>query len=514
MSVRCQKRRAVQRARSARWLFAALVFACGLLPWLRAAEEAKPVEAAKRFRKAAVIRFNGEITPWLEGYLDRKLAAAQGAGADLVVVQIDSPGGYLEESGNMAEQLRALDWARTVAYIPSEALSGGAYVALGCDEIVMHPTARIGDVGIIFLDSDFMFHYAPEKFQSNLVQEVRILAAAKGRPPALAEAMVDMNCEVFRVRNTQTDKITFMSEKEIATSAEKDQLEKLELVLESEKGRFLTLSGTRAAEVQLANATVNSFDELKARYPVERWIEYRVNTVDKTIYVLNLWWVTGLLLLVGMVGLFKEMAAPGTFVGMLTAGLCFALFFWSRYLSGTSGVLEIMLFAAGVIFLAVELFVLPGFGVAGIIGILLLLGSLVLACQNFIVPETERQLMSLGSSVLLVSGSTLAFLLVASVMVNYIGSVPILNRLMLAPPTPVVDEAADETKSKSGAPALVLQVGERGTAETPLRPAGRARFASGFVEVASAGDFIPRGAAVEIVEIAGHRIVVQAVSDA
>jgi membrane-bound serine protease (ClpP class) len=218
--------------------------------------------------------------------------------------------------------------------------------------------------------------------------------------------------------------------------------------------------------------------------------------------------VTALLLVIGMVGIFKELAAPGTFLGMSLAGLCFALFFWSRYLSGTSGALEIVLFAAGLAFLAVELFVLPGFGVSGVLGILLLLGSLVLACQNFIVPETERELLTLGTTVLLVAGSSLAFLAVAATMVSYIGSIPLLNRLVLAPPTADAI-AADTDPSKVAAP-LTLQVGDRGTAETPLRPAGRACFAGEFFDVVSHGDFIPRGTAIRIIEFDAHRIVVRA----
>jgi membrane-bound serine protease (ClpP class) len=186
------------------------------LVWADDAPPAKPdpPPAAKTYRMAAIVHFEGPITPWLEGYFKRKLAAAQKAGADLIVVAVDSPGGYVDESQEMAEMLRDASWAHTVAYVPDEALSGAAFVSLGCDEIVMRPGARLGDVGVIFLDPDFMFRYAPEKYKSDLVQQLRGLAIAKGRPPALAEAMVDMDVEVYRFRHKTDGKATFLSELE------------------------------------------------------------------------------------------------------------------------------------------------------------------------------------------------------------------------------------------------------------------------------------------------------------
>ena len=481
------------------------------------AEERAPEPAAastKTYQKAALIHFDGEITPWLEGYFNRKLAAAKKAGADLIIIEVDSPGGYMQESGDMADLLRESTWAHTVAYIPDEALSGAAYVALGCDEIVMRPTARFGDVGVIFLDQDFMFRYAPEKIRSNLVQELRILAVAKGRPPALAEAMVDMDVEVFRCRNLNTGEVTFLSEAELKSRPDADDWEQLELVLESQKGRFLEVSGSRAVELKLASAVVSGPEELRSRYKVEgSWEEYHPDNVDKAVYVLGLWWVTGLLFVIGLVGLLYELCAPGTCIGGLTALLCFALFYWSRFLCGTSGLLELVLFGAGVLFLAVEIFVLPGFGVAGVGGIILIVISLILACQSFIIPETTHDWKTLLSSTVLVLSSCLVFSVVAVVMTRYFHNIPVLNRMVLAPPS--ADHGADGKTSagvkgsdKTAEPAVAI--GSVGRAESPLRPIGRGRFGNVFVDVVCEGDYIPKGASIRVTEIAGHKIVVEA----
>ena len=506
------------RQKSVWWLALSLASLVAIL----SADDAPPAKpalpaAAKTYHKAAVIHFEGPITPWLEGYFNRKLAAAKKAGADLIVVAVDSPGGYVDESRDLAEMLRDASWAHTVAYVPDEALSGAAFVSLGCDEIVMQPGARLGDVGVIFLDQDFMFRYAPEKYKSDLVQRLRGLAIAKGRPPALAEAMVDMDVEVFRCRNKNTGSITFLSELELNNRPDSADWEKLELVIESQKGRFLEVSGTRAVELQLASATVTSEEELRKRFEVEgEWQEYRPDTADKAVYVLGLWWVTGLLFIVGLVGLLYELSAPGTCIGGITALLCFALFYWSRFHAGTSGMLELVLFGTGVLLLAVEIFVLPGFGVAGVSGILLILISMVLACQNFIVPRTEHDWGTLLSSSFLVLSSCAGFAVVAGVMMRYFHVIPVLNNMILAPPTSSRNDAEaggvlkDGSKSSGRALESAVQVGSIGRTETSLRPIGRARFGDAFVDVVCEGDYIPRGANVRVLEISGHKVIVEA----
>jgi membrane-bound serine protease (ClpP class) len=501
------------------WLTATSLFFMAALLGAEVAPQVQPA-ATKTYRQAAIIHFEGPITPWLEGYFTRKLAAARKAGAELIVIEVDSPGGYVDESGNMAEMLRDASWAHTVAYIPEEALSGAAFVSLGCDEIVMRPTARLGDVGVIFLDQDFMFRYAPEKYKSDLVQRVRGLAIAKGRPPALAEAMVDMDVEVFRYRNKNTQSIVFLSEVEIKSRPDSAEWEKLELVLESQKGRFLEVSGSRAVELQLASAVVADENELRGRFQVAgEWQEYRPDTADKAVYVLGLWWVTGLLFIVGLVGLLYELSAPGTCIGGITALLCFALFYWSRFHAGTSGVLELVLFGTGILLLAVEIFVLPGFGVAGVGGILLIVISMILACQNFIVPESEHDWYTLLSSSFLVLSSCAAFAVVAGVMMRYFHVIPFLNNMILTPPgtsqsntSSVVAGQKGDDKASSDALESAVQVGSLGRTETPLRPIGRARFGDVFLDVVCEGDYIPRGASIRVLEINGHKVIVEAVA--
>ena len=172
-------------------------------------------EPPPQITRGALIRLEGFIGLGNEQYLERKLAAARQYGANLVIVEIDSPGGRLDSSFNIARRLRDAHWAHTVAYIPDQAYSGATVVALGCDEILMGPHAMLGDVGVIFEGDDSLFHYVPEKALSPIAQLMRDLAVSKGRPPALAEAMVDKKLTVYRVRNETTGKLAYMSQGEI-----------------------------------------------------------------------------------------------------------------------------------------------------------------------------------------------------------------------------------------------------------------------------------------------------------
>ncbi|QDU31611.1 Serine dehydrogenase proteinase [Anatilimnocola aggregata] len=506
-----RRRHSVPQSRLRQFSLGALLLA--IFASLLLAQEAAPevIGPQSKFQKAAVIQFNGSIDGWTKAYVERKLAAARQAGADLIVFEIDSPGGYLQESLDIANKLNSLSGVHTVAFIPREALSGAALVSLGCDEIIMRPTARLGDVGVIFLDQDFMFRHAPEKIRSPLVTEMRVLAAEHKRPPALAEAMVDMDSEVFHYVNERTNAEEYLTEKEASSKADSADWEKRELVLESKKGSFLTVSGERAKALTLAEGTVANLDELKARYNVAgKWKTYDIDNIDRAVYILTLWWVTGLLFVLGLVGVLYECCAPGTCIGGLLALTCASLFFWSRFLSGTSGWLEVILFGLGLVFLAIELFVLPGFGVSGVAGLLLLGVSVVLASQRFIIPETAADLTITIGSIATLMAAGFIFAGIAYAMTSYLGRIPLLSQLILTPGGAMADatESIDATDTVVPA-AKKVAVGAIGRTTTILRPSGRAIIDGERVDVVSTGDVIGVNVDVRVVEIGYGRIVVE-----
>ncbi|MCA9146559.1 MAG: hypothetical protein KDB05_27455 [Planctomycetales bacterium] len=478
------------------------------------AQEAEP---ARTFRKAVLIRFEGPITPLLEHFIYRKLDVAKEKGADLVIIEIDSPGGYVDSSLNLADRFLDLDWAHIVAFVPREALSGAAIAALGCDEIVMAPEAHLGDAGPIFQGEDALFRHAPEKIRSELALRVRDLAEATGRPPALAEAMVDMDLIVYRVRNKNSGVETFLTDHEIESSDTPDDWEKLKPVQESREKHFLTVTGRRAVELNLAEGIATNRDEIKQRYGIDgELIVLEPTGVDTAVTILNVPFVTGLLLLIGLIALYVEFSAPGLGAGGIIAAMCFTLFFWSKFLGGTAAWLEVVLFLLGVAFLLIEIFVTPGFGFAGITGMLLLVVSLIMAGQDFVIPTTTRELNASLQGILVIVGAGFAFLFAAFGVSHYFGTVPVVGWLKLELPVPSHDDTDEEGKPRRTAEAnrFPVGVGDWGVAESPLRPAGKAIFGDAYLDVVADGSFVDKGKQVRVIQISGNRIVVREIEDA
>ncbi len=501
--------------RVTRWLVTSIFLLLLPLPSMGQLQDGKA--ATEKPQRVVVIDFEGAIYSLNEQYLYRKLEEAHKKHSpQLVIVRIDSPGGEVEATFRIAEKLRDLPWARTVAYVPRQALSGAALFSLGCDEIVLGPNAVFGDAGPIFMDQGFVFRHAPEKIRTDLARRVRDLAESTGRPPALAEAMVDMDLTVFEVRHRNNGKTSYMSQPEIDSSDNPEVWEKIKPVFETRKGHFLEVNGKRAVELGLANATVDDLDALKARYaPIENWVELRWTAVDTAVVILNHPFITFLLFVVGLIALYVELAAPGLGLGGLTALLCFSLFFWSRFLGGTAEWLEVILFGVGLILLLIELVVLPGFGIWGVTGGLLLIASLVLASEPFLVPRTDQQWVSLAQSLLMILSSGIVFLAVAAYMTRHMGQIPIFARLMLQPPTADLDHASDDIESLSASTTNWepegVHVGDVGMSQSPLRPAGVIQVHDRLLDVVSDGTFIEAGQMVRVVQIRGNVITVRKV---
>lgn len=478
--------------------------------------DAKPL-----YSRAVLIRLEGVITPLSEQFLYRKLDVAKGKGADVVIVEIDSPGGFVDSSFFIAHKLRDLDWAHTVAFVPREALSGAAIVALGCDEIVMHPNAVLGDAGVVMQGEDSLFRYAPEKDRTHYARMIRDLAESRHRPTALAEAMMDMDLVVYHVTHRQTGQETFMSEAEIESSGEPDIWEKGKPVLESREAHFLEVNGKRAIELQLADSNAKDRDELKQVLGfADDPLVLAPSGVDTAVFILNLPLITGLLFVVGLVALYIEFSSPGISIGGLISLLCFALFFWSRFLGGTAEVLEVFLFLIGIIFIGVEVFVIPGMGVAGIAGLLLMVAGVLMASHDFVVPRTDRQLDIFATSLLVVACSGGGFVVAAMALSKYFNAIPIFNRLVLHPTRPASGGQTDP-KDSEGKPLPLSQsdgvsgvsIGDWGVAASPLRPAGKARFADHYLDVMTDGSYVDSGQQVRIVKMQGSRIVVREVAE-
>lgn len=471
------------------------------------------------------IRIEGVITPLIEEFIHRQIDRMLNEGANLLIFEIESPGGYLVSSQNLANIIADLDntKVRTVAYVPRQALSGAAIISLGCDDIVLHPSAQIGDSAPIEVRPNGPFERAPEKVLSVVRDIMKTLAEKKGRPAAITIAMADKDHAVFKVINKTTGEVSYMSEDDVhAANGEWDKKERVD---ETGMGNLLTVSGKRAHELQIADETVDSFDELKQRYsipPEESVPAIGPTWVDTLVFILNDGRVTGFLFVIGIICIYAELHVPsGLF--LIISCMCFGLFFWSRFLGGTAGWLEVMLFLLGLGCIALEVFVVPGFGVFGVSGALMVLGSLILASQTFFIPTSSADYHELADHLSTLGGSLVGVIITAFALSRFLPRMPLLNRMVLVPPGAQSLNKMNEPQLRPDLAATVgmndsllgpfawLQ-GERGTTLTILRPSGKAQFGDRLVDVISDGPYIESGKHVQVIEVNGNRVVVREVA--
>lgn len=463
------------------------------------------------------IKIDEMIEPVLQGFVERELRRARSSEINLIIFEIDSPGGMLGPSLEIAHRIADLDGkkTRTVAYIPRQALSGAAIIALGCDEIIMGKHATMGDAAPIEVRPGEAFERAPEKVLSFLREELKTLAEKKGRPAGLCQAMADKDLDVFQATHAETGRVSFMTEEEIHLS--NGQWTKGRIVPELEGDNLLTVNGQRAHELKLAEAPVEDEDELRQRLGIpEGEIPVAVGRtwVDSLVFVLNSPGMSALLLIAGMVLIYVELHTMTSFFGIASA-LCFTLFFWSHFLGGTADVLEIVLFVFGVGLILMEIFVVPGFGVFGVSGALAIFVALLLATQTFVLPSTSSELTQMTNTLGTMSVALVSVIGMAMLLSRYLPEMPLLKHLILSPPHAQADVDAPRLRPDVAGEALPagteMLLHQQGEAFTTLRPAGKVRFGEHVLDVQSDGDFIEAGSRVVVTSVAGNKITVRRV---
>ena len=474
--------------------------------------------------RAMIIKIDSMIEPALEQFVLRQIDRAVASGMNLLIFEIDSPGGYAITSMNLANEIADLSKqnVRTVAFVPKQALSGAAIISMGCDEIYLQDDAQIGDAGGIEVGKGGQFEFVPQKFMGPLRTTLETLAEKKHRPAALLVAMMDKDLSVYQVTNRETGQITYMSDDEIHQS--NGDWIKGDPVPEAGRDKLLTVRGKRAHELHLAEVPVKDFAELQTRLGIPNEVKVTVSArtwVDTLIFFLNTGWATALLFMLGLASIYLELHFPTGLFG-ICACVCFGLFFWSRFLGGTAGWLEVVLFLLGAGFIAIEVFVVPGFGVFGVSGALLCAFSLILASQTSLIPATAGDVRELAKSLGAMTSAVVGVLVMAALFSRFLPSIPLFNAMILTPPG-TENAGTYEPKLRpdlAGAGPLVnvvlerdqSLVGRQGIAMTVLRPAGKAQVADEFIDVVSDGPFISAGRKIEVLAVSGNRVVVREIA--
>lgn len=476
----------------------------------------RPVAATGK-KKAALIKITGPIDWVLESFLNRQIDRCEQKGTNLIIFEITSPGGLLAPTMRLSQRIANLDpdKVRTVAYVPEMALSGAAIIAFGCDEVYMAPEAKIGDAGPIEVREGQPFERAPEKILGPLKVHLRELAKKKKRPPALLEAMADRNLVVYRVTHPKRSP-TYMSEEELLRQEDKGWVKGL-MVPESKKGDLLTLSGSRALDLKLASGVLNGKDRdaqmknLKSELgldPNQKLIALEPTWVDTFVFWLNSPWLTVGLLTLALTFIYLEAHFTTGLFGIL-AVLCVALFFWSRFLGGSAGWLEVILFVIGLGCIAMEIFVMPGFGVFGISGGILVVGSLVLASQTFGNLEPNADYHMLAGTMGRLAVSIVLVVAVAVGLSRYLPSMPLFGKLVLTPPGAKEAVADGPQLRPEFLDEKAMLVGQSGRTESVLRPAGKAVINGRMMDVVSDGPYIAEGSEIVVVSVSGNKVVVR-----
>ncbi len=476
---------------------AVCVLSSGGVP-ARAQEAQEPVEAC-------VIKIEGVINSARAKAVMRQIERARRLGAGTVILELNTPGGTLDASRALGDFVFTRDDLRIVAYVNNDAFSGGTMVALACQAIYMDARlGSIGDVAPVGPTGEIL----GEKQQTVVRDSMLKYARARGYPLALVRSMVTKEIEVLRLQMEDEPEgaYRYVEGTELDLWDEERLAKIVDQRIVVNAGELLTVGSEQAIEFGFARAAVSGAEELYELLELDpaRVIELHLTASERLLALLDTF--SPLLLVAGMILLYMELSQPGVGLPGLLALICFGVFFIVKWTQAYVHMLEIVLFGIGMVLLLLEVFVIPGFGVAGIAGIACVFVSLVLAFQGFTVPTTAEQVRTLEVSIVTVLGAFALSGLLMAVLARFLPSVPLFRRITH------VDTLAAAHVGDIGevhTPGLAGMTGEVGVALTPLHPAGRAEFGERLLDVVTEGEFVPKGARVRILAVQGPRVVVE-----
>jgi membrane-bound ClpP family serine protease len=462
-----------------------------------------------------------QVVPWrldVTGTIDRarvdslrrRIHTAVGRGANLLILNLDSPAGETAHVASLAQEIRRLkDRAgvypvKTIAYVPpGRSLGAGCFLAVACDEIVLGDNAVLADFNYL--------HGEPADALKARREALLPLVKEQGYPEALFRAALEPHAVLVRVRSKTdpgVERLVTEDQFREDQASQSPELSSLGRIAPASDEAFIQIDAALAKEWRIAQATgVNSPEALYALddLPPDQVRVSRDDLLDRVAEFFREPLVNFLLIMVGIVGLILELKMPGTtFPGAISA-ICFVLFFWAYSFVGEFTLLAVLLFLLGLVLIGVEIFLVPGLGFSGVAGVVLVITSLALVTlQRW--PETAQDWLDLGSTVSLFAMSLAAAIVAAFAVAWFLPSIPFANRMVLQPPGE--EEGFEDVAGDTAAGPLL---GAIGVAATPLRPAGKAQIGDDFLDVVAEGDYVSPGTRVQVIEIEGNRIVVKEV---
>lgn len=448
-----------------------------------------------------VLPLSGTVDPGMAAHVRRALAEDSGSSQTLYVIELDTFGGRVDSALTIVDSLLTLPADRTIAYVKTKAISAGALIALACGRLVMAPNTTIGDCAPITYSSDGPKDLG-EKFQSPLRAKFRSLARRNGYPPALAEAMVTKEMAVYQVQGPkQTRYLDAQAYEDLAAEEKKKVVSKKTVV---DKGELLTMDNIEALEYGFSKATAASLTEMLELLDVSHFQMKRREETWSEKWVRLIGSITPLLLTIGLAALYTEIKSPGFGIPGAVGVVCLALVFFNQYTVGLADYTELIFIAIGLVLLGFEMFIIPGFGIAGIAGMLSLAIGLILALQDFTIPNPDLPWQGelLVSNATQVIGSFFAAIVVALVLLRYV--LPRFSRVVQGP-------YLEDTLKASHADSLEvggINAGDQGITLTLMRPAGKVSIAGKRIDAITQGEYYDKDTAVRVLMVDGNRVIV------
>lgn len=408
--------------------------------------------------KVMVMEIKSEIDPRTNRYVELALNHAKETKADIVIIEMDTYGGLVTDAKEIVDKI--MDFNKPVwVYINSDAASAGALISIACDSIYMSPGASIGAATVV----DETGAKAPDKYQSYMRSIMRSTAEENGRDPRIAEGMVD---ESFAIEGIKKE------------------------------GQIITFSTSEALKNGFCEAKVESISEILARNRIadSEVDRFELSTTDKIIAIFINPLISGVLILIIIGGIYFEMQTPGIGFALLAAIVAMVLYLVPYYLNGLADNWEIISLFIGLALLGIEIFVIPGFGIAGIAGITLTLGSLLLVMVNNNVFDFQ---FVPSNNLLLAFAATFGGLLGALVLLFTVGGrvseSKFFKRVALT-------ETQDRQQGYTSSFIKEDLKGKRGVAQTVLRPGGKIMVDGEIYDAYTRGEYIEKGQEIEVIE--------------
>lgn len=359
-------------------------------------------------------------------------------------------------------------------FIDNNAASAGALISIACDKIFMRQGASIGAATVVNETGEKM----PDKYQSYMRSIMRATAESHGK-----DTLVSKNDTIYKWKRDP-----LMAEAMVD--------ERIAIPMVNDSGKILTFTTNDALKYGYCDGTAESLNELiKTQLGVTEYDlkQYEPTVMDNVMGVLTGTMLRGILIMLIIAGIYFELQTPGLgFPSVIAIGAAL-LYFAPLYLDGLAANWEILIFAVGLLLIALEVFVIPGFGFAGISGIALVVGGLVLSMlgnHSFNFESVDPSLIT--RAIVTVLGSLIASALLLVYVSSRIGSSGLFKKMALQ----------SEERLEEGYIAVPMEqkllIGKLAIAHTDLRPSGKIMLEGEVYDAISEFGFIEIGSSVRI----------------